>query len=116
MANRMSEQTLPIAQLKRPWPGVPGAAVGQIAVTVLSGRRMRVEEIDAWIICANQQGEEVATGPYCSLRALDDREISVIWPRDWYALPGDTIDMLKMNPDYWKHFDKLATSGRRKSA
>ena len=36
---------------------------------------------------------ETATGPYCALQALDDKNCDAIWPRRWYTKRGDTLQL-----------------------
>ena len=83
------ESTIPAERLRhyRMLPHVPGLAVGD---TVYSeyGRRMRVERTNEYV-----SNGETATGPYCALRALDDKNCGAIWPRRWYTKRGETLQL-----------------------
>ena len=68
-------------------PCVPDLKIGDI-VTGYRGRRMRVLEVDEWVIVRDQ-----ATGPYCRLQALDDAQCIVIWPRAWYCKTGESMQL-----------------------
>lgn len=67
-------------------PHVPGLRVGDIVFSQY-GRRMRVESTNEYI----STNAEEAIGPYCALRALDDKNCGVIWPRSWYTKPGEQM-------------------------
>ena len=67
--------------------GVMGLAVGDIVYSKY-GRRMRVERTNEYV-----SNGETATGPYCALQALDDKNCDAIWPRRWYTKRGDTLQL-----------------------
>lgn len=84
------ETTWPVASLPHPdeWPHVPGIKVGDVVFSRF-GRRMRVQQTNTFVITGTDD-TDTATGPYCSLVALDDKNAGGIWPRHWYTLPGET--------------------------
>lgn len=69
-------------------PQVPGIRVGQIAYST-HGRRMRILENDVMVRYSDVHAE----GPYACLQALDDRNCTAIWPREWYSVPGQQLDI-----------------------
>ena len=83
------ESTIPAERLRhyRMLPHVPGLAVGDIVYSEY-GRRMRVERTNVYV-----SNGETATGPYCALRALDDKNCGAIWPRRWYTKRGETLQL-----------------------
>lgn len=64
---------------------VPGIEPGQLVYGRV-GRCFKVLRNNEFVMHQNGDRE----GPYCRLQAMDDRSIEVIYPRDWYALPGET--------------------------
>lgn len=86
----MTERTIALDDMPyEPWPSVHGIARGDIVVGVEHGRRFRVVETDSYVQAGRYDEEtgvdtRTATGPYCELQALDDRNCKVMWPRDWY--------------------------------
>ena len=85
------ETTRPLASMPHPdqWPHVPGVKVGDLVFSRF-GRRMRVEKTNTFVVTGTDAQADSATGPYCSLVALDDKNAGGIWPRHWYTLPGET--------------------------
>lgn len=69
---------------------VPGVQVGQIVRSVVgSGRRFKVLRNDELVCYLDGRRE----GPYCRLQALDDRSCEVLFPRNWYTVPGQTLPL-----------------------
>jgi hypothetical protein len=62
---------------------------GQIVVGIPHGRRFRV--VDAAVVLSDANGN--TTEPLFALQALDNCKAvdSVLWPRDWFAAPGDQL-------------------------
>lgn len=86
----VTERTINLDDMPfEPWPSVPGIERGMTVVGVEHGRRFRVLSNDEWIVegqydrKADVEGR-TATGPYAKLQALDDKNCTVMWPRDWY--------------------------------
>lgn len=87
----MNEREIPVDQLPRKRPSVPGLRVGQVVYS-RHGRRMRVTDVDAWFVYGWSGDEHrTAHGPFATLQALDDPECRVIWPREWYTVAGETM-------------------------
>lgn len=87
----VNERTVPSSSLERFRPCVPGIWVGQ-TVTGTLGRRFRVLATDEWV----EHSDDTASGPYARLQALDDRQVTVIWPRAWYMAPGQQLELFSM--------------------
>lgn len=89
-----TEIEIPLPTLPVRRPCVSGVALGQI-VTGRLGRKFSVLRNDEWVIGCASDGDEntTATGPYSLLQALDDKNCRVIWPRSWYSIPGEQIDI-----------------------
>lgn len=64
---------------------VSGISVGDIVFSRY-GRPMRVERTNEFVRCNDQ-----TSGPYCALQALDDKNCTVIWPRNWYTTRGEQL-------------------------
>ena len=89
----MNERTVHISALQRQRPSVPGLEIGQIVTEATYGRRrFRVLATDEWVIYS----DDTATGPFACLQAMDDRTVTVIWPRAWYLTPGQQLDLFSM--------------------
>lgn len=85
------EREIPLDQLPRKRPAVPGLQVGQIVYST-HGRRMRVTAVDTWVIFGwSMHKDRAARGPFATLVALDDPDCTVIWPREWYTTAGETM-------------------------
>lgn len=86
MKNCARETTTPLRLLPSHGhrPHVLGVRIGDI-VHSKHGRAMSVKRTDEYVITGDD-----ATGPYCSVAALDDANANFIWPRHCYTLPGDT--------------------------
>ena len=70
-------------------PCVPGVQVGEIVRSVVgSGRAFKVLRTDEFVVLQEPLRRE---GPYCLLQALDDRSCTVIYPRSWYTVPGESL-------------------------
>ena len=78
------EATVPLATLPRGRQRLAGLSPGQV-VYGRAGRALRVVRIDEYVVTGSE-----ATGPYAVLQACDDPAVRVIWPRHWYAAPGET--------------------------
>jgi hypothetical protein len=64
--------------------------IGQIVRSVVgSGRAFKVLRNDEFVSYINGRRE----GPYCRLQALDDRSCEVLYPRDWYTVPGESLSL-----------------------
>ncbi len=86
-----TEREIPLDQLPRKRPAVPGLQVGQIVYS-RHGRRMRVAAVDTWLTFGwLPHHDRIARGPFATLVALDDRDCTVIWPREWYTAEGETM-------------------------
>lgn len=71
---------------------VSDVAVGQVVRSVVgSGRAFKVLRNEEFV---NYQ-DGTRQGPYCRLQALDDRNIQVIYPRDWYTTPGQSLPLFE---------------------
>jgi hypothetical protein len=63
---------------------------GQIVRSVVgSGRAFKVLRNDEFVSYIDGRRE----GPYCRLQALDDRNCEVLYPRDWYTVPGESLSL-----------------------
>lgn len=89
-----SESTIQLSALPphKKRPHVPGLAVGDVVFSHY-GRRMRVEKTNEFVLTGTNAARDTATGPYCSVRALDDSNAGGIWPRHWYAQRGETMQL-----------------------
>lgn len=95
-----TERTLLLSGLPRRRPVVPGIERGQIVSEAKYGRRFRVLAADEWVIVGTWEPDlpdtSTATGPYARLQALDDPACTVIWPRGWYVVPGQQLELLEV--------------------
>lgn len=74
--------------MKRAMSHVKGIQPGQHVIG-RAGRRFRVLSTSEFVNYQDGSRE----GPYCRLQALDDRQVTVIYPRSWYSLPGETLEL-----------------------
>lgn len=87
-----AEREIPLDDLPRNRPAVPGLHVGQIVYSAPHGRRMRVVAVNTWVIFGwSTHKNRAARGPFATLVALDDPDFTVIWPREWYTTAGETM-------------------------
>lgn len=99
MSGPTEERTVPLASLPvRRRPCLEGVHVGQVVTGACHGRRFRVLRTDQWVIgpsaaASFDPDEDLATGPYAELQALDDKHCRVIWPRAWYVTPGQQMSL-----------------------
>ena len=71
-------------------PCVPGVQVGQTVRSVVGGgRAFKVLANDEFVVLSLAPLRR--EGPYCRLRALDDRSCEVLFPRSWYTVPGESL-------------------------
>ena len=64
--------------------------IGQIVRSVVgSGRAFKVLRNDEFVSYIDGRLE----GPYCRLQALDDRSCEVLYPREWYTVPGESLSL-----------------------
>ena len=69
---------------------VSNVQIGQIVRSVVgSGWAFRVLRNDEFVSYIDGRRE----GPYCRLQALDDRNCEVLYPRDWYTVPGESLSL-----------------------
>jgi len=69
---------------------VSNVQIGQIVRGVVgSGRAFKVLRNDEFVSYIDGHRE----GPYCRLQALDDRSCEVLYPRNWYTVPGESLSL-----------------------
>jgi hypothetical protein len=69
---------------------VSNVQIDQIVRSVVgSGRAFKVLRNDEFVSYVDGRRE----GPYCRLQALDDRNCEVLYPRDWYTVPGESLSL-----------------------
>lgn len=69
---------------------VPHVQVGEVVRSVVgSGRAFKVLRTDEFVVLSLAPLRR--EGPFCRLRALDDRSCEVLFPRSWYTVPGESL-------------------------